>query len=79
MAVEIKWTTQAIVDIDNIANFIAKDSDQYARLQTERFFENTKILLTHPKFGRVVPELGVENIRQLIEGNYRIILSNYFC
>ena len=39
MVVEIKWTVQALEDIENIANYIAKDSFQYASIQTKRFFE----------------------------------------
>ena len=29
--------------------------------------------LPKPELGRIVPELELENIRELIEGNYRII------
>ncbi|MBI1768718.1 MAG: type II toxin-antitoxin system RelE/ParE family toxin [Bacteroidetes bacterium] len=73
MVVEIRWTTEALGDIENIAQFIAKDSEHYAIIQTERFFEKIKILETHPLAGQIVPELKSENVRQLIEGNYRII------
>jgi toxin ParE1/3/4 len=73
MAVEIKWTTQSLEDLANIASFIGKDSEKYALIQTERFFEKVKILRTHPEFGRIVPEIGLKSVRQLIEGNYRII------
>ena len=75
MVVEVKWTTQTLDDIENIANFIAKDSEHYAVVQTERFFEKARILETHPLAGHFVPELKSENIRQLIEGNYRIIYT----
>ena len=71
--VEVKWTNQALDDIDNIAEYIAKDSVKYAKIQTERFFSITEILLTQPKSGRVVPETKKPNIRELILGNYRII------
>ena len=73
MAVEVKWTTLSLEDIENIAGFIAKDSEQYALIQTERFFERVKVLESHPEFGKIVPELGTKSIRQLVEGNYRII------
>ena len=73
MALEIKWTTLALKDIENIASFIAKDSPRYARIQTERFFERVAILETQPEIGGIVPELGKKIIRQLYEGHYRII------
>lgn len=41
--VEINWTKQAVKDIDNIAEFIAKDSEYYAQIQVQRFFVSTKI------------------------------------
>nr|MBC7614410.1 type II toxin-antitoxin system RelE/ParE family toxin [Pseudopedobacter sp.] len=71
--VEINWTKQSIQDIDNIANFIAKDSEKYAVVQTLKFFESVKILEYQPEIRRIVPELGMSNVRELIEGNYRII------
>jgi len=37
------------------------------------FFDRTEILKTHPKYGRIVPEINDEAIRELIQGNYRII------
>lgn len=70
---EIRWTDQALSDIENIAEFIAKDSEMYARIQVERFFEETQILESFPLSGRVVPEFKNKQIREIIFGNYRII------
>lgn len=52
--VEIKFSDQAIDDIKNIADFIANDSEKYASIQTNRFFERIEILKTHPLSGRIV-------------------------
>lgn len=71
--VEVKWTNQSIDDINSIAEFISKDSIRYAYLQVENFFETSKILEQFPNVGRIVPEVGKENIRELILGSYRII------
>lgn len=73
MAVEVRWTTLALENLENIANFIAKDSERYAIIQTERFFERVKALESHPELGGIVSEIGSKSIGQLIEGNYRII------
>ena len=62
--VEIKWTTQAIDDLNNIAEFISKDSRKYARLFIEKIFDRSEILITHPKSGRIVPEVKDQNIRE---------------
>jgi addiction module RelE/StbE family toxin len=71
--VEIKWTKRAITDIDNIADYIAKDSFHYAQVQVKRFFEKSEILKKYPSIGRIVPEKNRNNIREIILGNYRII------
>jgi toxin ParE1/3/4 len=71
--VEIRWTDQALDDIDNIAEFIAKDSVKYAEIQVERFFDKVNVLTTHPSAGRIVPEISSDDLRELIQGNYRII------
>lgn len=71
--VKIRWNEEAIIDIDEIAGFIAEDSVFYAQIQVERFFERVDILKTTPKAGRKMPEANDEKIRELIEGNYRII------
>lgn len=71
--VEINWTLQAIDDIDNIAEYIAKDSIKYAELQVELFFNRVIILKKFPLAGKIVPELNKQKIRELNSGNYRII------
>ncbi len=70
---EIKWTFQSIEDIDNIAEFIAKDSMKYALIQVEDFFDAVTILQTNPKSGRIVSELNDTNVREIIVGLYRVI------
>lgn len=77
MAFEVKWTAQAIDDLLSIAEFISRDSAYFAQVQVEKLFGRASILETHPKAGRVVPELTQENLRELIEGNYRIIYRIY--
>lgn len=71
--VEVNWTIQSVTDIENIADFIAKDSERYAKIQVNRFFKAVEVLEINPKIGRLVPEFNNETIRELILGNYRII------
>jgi toxin ParE1/3/4 len=71
--VEVIWTIQSIEDIENIAAYIAKDSEKYAQIQVQDFFEATKTLEEFPKAGRVVPELNNKDIRELIVGFFRVI------
>lgn len=69
--------TRQIGDLESIGDYIAENSDEnsekYAKLTIQRIFEKTSILENYPEAGRIVPEKNEENVRELIEGNYRII------
>lgn len=41
--------------------------------QVVKLKNRTSILKTHIRIGKIVSEINQENIRELIEGNYRII------
>ena len=69
----LNWTDQAILDLVNIADFIAKDSVKYAKITVIRIRVAARQLKIYPFSGRVVPESTTQNIRELILGNYRII------
>jgi addiction module RelE/StbE family toxin len=71
--VKLIWTDQAINDLGDIGDYIAENSEKYAKLTVKKLFERTDILKTFPHAGRVVPEKNEDNVRELIEGNYRII------
>jgi toxin ParE1/3/4 len=71
--VVVNFTSQALADIDNIASFISKNSQKYAKIQVQRFFERIEILEKKPLSGRLVPEINNKKIRELVMGNYRII------
>ncbi len=70
---EIIWSFRALKDIEEIAEYIAKNSLQYAKVQTRLFFEEASVLEDHPYIGRVVPEIKINTIRQILCGHYRII------
>lgn len=71
--VKIVWTAFAIEDLQLIHDYIAKDSKTYANRLIDKLIERVDQLENFPKSGRVVPEFDNTNIRELIEGNYRII------
>lgn len=71
--VQINWTIQAKNDLQDIAAYISKDSKIYAKLQVVRIIARTKILKSQIYAGKIVQEIDQKNIRELIEGNYRII------
>ena len=73
----LSWTDQAIADLNNIAEFIAKDSVKYAKITISKIQISARTLRKFPYSGRKVPETDIENIRELIFGNYRIIYLVY--
>lgn len=50
--VKIVWTDSAIFDLEDIGEYIAKDSERYAQLTVSRLFESVDILEEHPRVGR---------------------------
>jgi len=71
--VKVVWTDAALEDLDNIGEFIGKDSLKYAAITVEELFDSVDILINHPKAGARVPEFNNEYIRQLIRKGYRIV------
>lgn len=70
---KIFWTNQATIDLKNIYNFIAEDSIKFAELTRFAIINKTQNIKTFLKVGRIVPEYGSKNIREVFYGNYRII------
>ena len=71
--VEIEWSSIAQNDLNEIIDYIAQDSLEYALSFYEQVREKVENLTQFPKIGSKVPELDDSNIRELILRNYRII------
>ena len=70
---KVRWTLQALDDLEAICLFIARDAPHVATVFADRAFRATDRLVQYPRLGRIVPELETETIREMILGNYRII------
>lgn len=68
-----RWTEQAVQDLESIRDFIERDSPRYGRTVVERLVEATSRIEVFPQSGRMVPEVGREDIREIIVGDYRIV------
>jgi toxin ParE1/3/4 len=71
--VRLKWLLSAKDDLKEIYDYISFDSKRYARLQIERIQERTEILKKQIESGKTVDEINDPKIREILEGNYRII------
>jgi addiction module RelE/StbE family toxin len=71
--IRVVWTQPAREDLREIRDFIARDSAHYARAVAAGLVSAVDRLRDAPLLGRVVPELARPNLRELIEGTYRIV------
>ena len=69
----VVWSDIARDQIDAIYEFIASSSPAYARGVVDRIFRRGEDIARFPLAGRLMPELGLKQIREVIEGPYRII------
>ena len=67
------WTETAKQDLQAIRRYIAADTPTAAKKWTNRLRERARNALHSPLAGRKVPEFSRDDIRELIEGNYRIV------
>lgn len=72
----VKWSHPAKQDIKQIHDYIARDSKYYAKKVIQEIVDKSKQLNDFPKMGRVVPEVGDENVRELPVYSYRLIYQN---
>jgi toxin ParE1/3/4 len=73
MDLEVKWSPEAIEDLESIAEFIARDSEYYARAVVTEILSVSRNVREFPLIGRVVPEIGEEDIRERFIYSYRLV------
>ncbi|HKK87775.1 MAG TPA: type II toxin-antitoxin system RelE/ParE family toxin [Saprospiraceae bacterium] len=71
--VEINWTHRSVNDLKNIFDYISYDSKRYAERQIKKIQQRAQILKSFPDVGSQVKEVDQNDIKQLVEGPYRII------
>lgn len=69
----IVWSPLAIDRASEIADYIALDNPSAAEKWIQKLFLKVEQLASSPQSGRAVTELGDQQFRELIYGNYRII------
>ena len=67
------WTEPALKDLNNITEYISKDSEFYASKLTKKIFEITKKLASYPDIGKPVEELKPLPYKEILFKKYRII------
>jgi toxin ParE1/3/4 len=67
------WTEPAIQDLRDLRDYIAADSESHAAQFIASIIKGAERLTTFPMIGRIVPEAGSEDIREILYRSYRII------
>jgi addiction module RelE/StbE family toxin len=71
--VKVVWTKESLFKLLEIEEFISKDKPTAAIHFVDKLISLAETLVDNPEKGRVVPELSLDNIRELIYKNYRIV------
>ena len=60
-------------DLSAVGDYIARDSVRHAQLTMDRIYAVDGRLERFPRSGRIVPEFGRDDVREVIVGNYRVV------
>jgi len=70
--VKIIWTEASLLDLNEIAEYIALDKVSAAEKLVRKVFDRIELLSDSPNSGRRPPELGKTRYREVIVGPCRI-------
>ena len=70
---KIFWTKEALLRLQEIEEYISRDNPIGAIEFVDKLITVAETIIDNPQKGRIVPELSLENIRELLYQNYRIV------
>ncbi len=70
---KIFWTKEALLRLQDIVGYISRDSHIVAIEFVDKLISLAETLIDNPEKCRIVPELSMNNIRELLHKNYRIV------
>jgi len=73
MGKPVIWSPSARGDLRSIVSYITADNPKAAIETGQRIIDRSKQIEKFEGSGRMVPEFRNKSIRELVEGNYRII------
>jgi addiction module RelE/StbE family toxin len=71
--VKTDFSPTAIADLEEIASYIARDNPRAAEAWVDKLVDRAELAALQPRGGRVVPEVGDPDIREVFLRTYRII------
>lgn len=70
---KIFWTKEALLRLQDIEEYISRDNSVAAIEFVDKLISVAETIVDHPEKGRIVPELSIEKIREVLHKNYRIV------
>ena len=70
---KVLWTDAAVAQLEAISDYVAQTSQEYARRVIDRLTKRSIQIGAFPFAGRMVREYELNEVREVIEGSYRII------
>ena len=71
--VKLIWSSEAADNLEEICEYISRDSEYYARLFAQKIIMLVEEIADFPMAGRIVPEFQQDDLRERIFQNYRIV------
>ena len=69
----VEWTDEAKAQLDDIYRHVARRAPGYARRVVDRLTRRSEGIADFPMAGRAVPEVALPQLREVIEGPYRLV------
>jgi len=72
---KLRWTRRARRDLIEIGHYIARDKPEAVRRWADRLRKRAWAVAKQPRAGGQVPEIGRDDVREVLVGNYRIVFE----
>jgi len=73
MGYRVTWSPEAAEDLESIAEYIERDSSFYAQSVVSQILATSRKIEEFPLIGRMLPEIGDEDIRERFIYSYRLV------
>lgn len=70
---KIHWTKESLNNLKQIEDYISEDNPTVASSLVDKIIFMAEDLKNFPNKGRIVPELSIDQIREILYKNYRIV------
>ena len=70
---KVVWTANAVAQLHAIRTYISQDSERYAVAMIDRITSRSSQIANHPYSGTRVAEYDRPDVREVLQGSYRII------